>query len=510
MNGSQADIATLPDLIEGIPSSFVAAGESAVGRVGDEAVLVVRTSDGLRAVQATCPHYGAPLAEGCVRDGRIHCPWHHASFELARGTVARPPALEPLRTWRVEERDGRIRVPAPSPRTRSRNVPPRMRGVIAVVGAGAAGTAAVLALREGGHPGPILLIDPDADAPYDRPNLSKDYLAGTAPEEWLPLRSDEDWRGLGVERLVDRVGRISSDERVLELEAGGRVAFDGLILATGAAPRRLRVPGGDRENVFTLRSLQDCRAIRRRARAGARAVLVGAGFIGLEAAASLRRRGVGVDVVAPEPVPLGRVLGPEVGSQIRALHERNGVRFHETGVREIESSRILLENGTELAADLVLVGIGVDPRLELAVDAGLEVDDGVVVDPFLETGRKGIYAAGDIAAFPDPRTGRRIRVEHWAVAEAQGRTAAFNLLGSGRPFRHVPFFWTSQYELTLQWSGFPGSWDRVEIDGTLEEGSLAAHFARNGREFAAAFVGRDREALRWEMALEGELTGVES
>lgn len=510
MSGPQTDIATLPDLIEGVPASLVTTGESVVGRVGDEAVLVVRTKGGLRAVQATCPHYGAPLADGCVHDGRIQCPWHHASFDLSDGTVCRPPALDPLRTWRVEERDGRIRVPAPSPRLRRRNVSRRMRGTIAIVGAGAAGTAAALTLREGGHPGPILLIDPDPDAPYDRPNLSKDYLAGAAPEEWLPLRSDEEWRALGVERMVDRVATIGADERVLELGGGRRVAFDGAILATGAAPRRLHVPGEDQDLVFTLRSLKDCRAIRDRARAGARAVLVGAGFIGLEAAASLRRRSVDVDVINPDPVPLGRVLGPELGSQIRTLHEQNGVRFHDTEVREIESDRVLLKDGTELTADLVLIGIGVAPRLTLAVEAGLEVDDGVVVDPFLETARKGIYAAGDIAAFPDPRTGRRLRMEHWAVAEAQGRTAAFNLLGYERPFRHVPFFWTSQYDLTLQWSGFPGSWDRIHVEGSVEEGSLAARFEREGRTLAAAFVGRDRESLKWGMTLEDELTGVGS
>lgn len=501
MSAPPNDIASLPDLVEGVAARSLPTGASLVGKVGDEVVLVLRTPDGLRAVQGTCPHYGAPLVDGCVQDGRIHCPWHHASFELTEGTLVRPPALDPLRTWPVEERDGRIRVSDVGPRPRRESVPPRRRGTIAVVGAGAAGTAAILSLREAGHAGPLLLIDPDSAAPYDRPNLSKDYLAGTAPEEWLPLRSAGDWEALAVERVFDSVTRIRAGEAALELEGGRVVDFDGLILATGAEPRRLSVPGADEGHVFTLRSLDDCRALRARAEAGARAVVVGAGFIGLEVASALRSRDVAVDLVAPETVPLGRILGPDLGAELQALHERNGVRFHlEKGVREIRTDHVLLDDGTVVAADLVLVGIGVEPRLTLAAEAGIEINDGVVVDSLLESSREAIYAVGDIASFPHPRTGRAIRIEHWAVAQAQGRTAAFNLLGHRRPFRDVPFFWTTQYDVTVQWSGFPGAWDRVEADGSLSEGSLAARFMKEGRPQAAAFVGRNLEALHWELA----------
>ncbi len=507
MSSPEIDPATLPDLLVGVPSDALPVGQCLVGRVGDQSVLVVRTQDGVRAVQATCPHYGAPLADGCVHEGRIHCPWHHASFDLTDGTLSRPPALAPLESWSVEERDGLVRVSDATPRTRPLNRPPRARGTVAVVGAGAAGTAAVLALREAGHAGPVLLIDPDPGAPYDRPNLSKDYLAGTAPEEWLPLRSSEDWTSLEVERVVDRVTEIDPDEPTLQLASGRTITFDALILATGAAPHRLPVPGADGAHVFTLRSLADSRAIRARADEGVRAVMIGAGFIGLEVAASLRHRQVEVDVVALDSVPLGAILGRELGAQIQALHERNGVRFHlETGVREIDPRHVHLDDGTSLPAELVIVGIGVKPQLSLAAQAGLEIDGGVVVDAFLESSRKGVYAVGDIASFPHPDTGRSIRIEHWAVAQAQGRTAAFNLLGHTRPFRQVPFFWTSQYDVTLQWSGFPDAWDRVEIDGSLVEGSLSAHFMRGEEALAAAFVGRDQDGLRWELARHDRIT----
>ncbi|MEQ9569641.1 MAG: FAD-dependent oxidoreductase, partial [Longimicrobiales bacterium] len=498
-----------PYLLVVVRSSTHPPGASLRGWVGDEAVLLLRTAESLHAVQATCPHYGAPLADGAVHDGRIHCPWHHASFSLDDGAVCRPPALDPLQTWPVEERDGwvRVRRGGPPPPGGGGGPPPPPDGG-AGGGGGAAGTAAVLALREAGHRGDLLLIDPDAAAPYDRPNLSKDYLAGTAPEEWLPLRTGGDWAALDVERIVDRVVALDSRKTVLELGGGRRVPYDGLILACGAGPCRLAVPGGDRWNVFTLRSLDDSRAIRARAVAGSRAVVVGAGFIGLEAAAALRHREVEVEVIAPEAVPMARVLGPTLGAEVRALHEAHGVRFHlGRRVSSIDDAGVHFADGGSVPADFVVVGVGVEPRLDLALGAGLRVGDGVEVDRFLESSRRGVFVAGDLASFPDPATGDRLRIEHWAVAEAQGRTAAFNLLGHGRPFRHVPFFWTTQYDVTVQWSGFPRPWDRTDVDGSLAEGSMAVRFLASGNPVAAAFVDRDREGLRFEHDRAVELSG---
>ncbi|HSR42721.1 MAG TPA: FAD-dependent oxidoreductase [Longimicrobiales bacterium] len=500
MGADGIDLDGLPDLLDGVPADSLETDEPLVGRVGDEAVLLVRTGSGVRAVQATCPHYGAPLADGCVHRDRIHCPWHHASFELGGGALRRPPALDPLNTWAVEEEDGVVRVTDEDPLPSRTIVPPRRLGAIVVVGAGAAGTAAVLTLRREGHEGPLLLVDPDPDAPYDRPNLSKDYLAGTAPEEWLPLRPEGTWEELDVERVVDDVVRIDHEGRALELGEGRRVEFEGLILATGAEPRTLPVPGADADHVFTLRSLADCRAIRDAAEGAGRAVIVGAGFLGLEAAASLRNLDVAVDVVAPEEVPLERVFGPDVGNGLRKLHEEHGVTFHlERSVEEIDEDAVVLDDGSRVPADLVLVAIGVKPRSGLAAKAGIEVDDGVVVDELLATALDDVYAAGDIARFPHPGTGRPIRIEHWAVAEAQGRAAALNLLGHGRPFRDIPFFWTAHYGVSVRYSGFPDPWDRAESDGSFEAGSLGARLLEGDEEVAAAFVGRDREALRWEI-----------
>lgn len=500
MGATDFDLETLPDLLTGIPASSLKPDEPVVGRVGDRPVLVVRTKDGVRAVQATCPHYGAPLADGCVHDGQIHCPWHHAAFDLGDGSLCRPPALDPLTSWAVEESDEVVRVVSEEPRPRSTPTPPRSRGAIAIIGAGAAGTAAVVTLRHAGHEGPIVLVDPDPDAPYDRPNLSKDYLAGTAPEEWLPLRTADHWEELDVERIVDRVVTIEHGERALVLGTGRRVAFDGLLLATGAEPRTLPVPGAELDHVFTLRSLADCRDIRAAAKSADRAVIVGAGFLGLEAAASLRNLDLEVAVVAPEAVPLERVLGRDVGTGLRELHEERGVVFHlERSIEEIAPEAVVLDDGSRLPADLVLVAVGVDPRADLAARAGLEVDGGVVVDEYLAAALEDVYAVGDIARFPHPGTGRPIRIEHWAVAEAQGRTAALNLLGHQLPFRDVPFFWTAHYDTTVGYTGFPDPWDRVESDGSWGERSLSARFLEGDREVAAAFVGRDRESLRWEI-----------
>ncbi|AQQ40350.1 MULTISPECIES: FAD-dependent oxidoreductase [Burkholderia] len=507
MTGS--DASSRPDLTQGVALDDLADGAMIEGHVGDAAVLLVRRGDELFAVGAQCPHYGGPLAEGLLVGDTIRCPWHHAAFCLRTGEMERAPALDGLPCWRVERRDGRAVVVDARPAA----VPPALKATglpasVVIVGGGAAAIAAAVTLRQEGYPHAITLLSADADPPYDRPNLSKDYLAGTAQADWLPLRAPSFYAEQRIDvRCNTRVTRIDPAQRSVELADGGRVDYGALLLATGAEPNKLNVPGADLPHVCTLRSRADCDVLIAKLKTARRCVVVGASFIGLEAAAALRTRGLDVHVVAPDPHPMGRVLGDALGDTIKALHEAHGVVFHlgATPAR-IGPDSVTLSSGDVLPADVVLVGIGVHPNVELAQDAGLAVERGVTVDRFLQTSAPGIYAAGDIARWPDPLTGQRIRVEHWVVAERQGIVAARNLLGQQRPFDAVPFFWSQHYDLTLRYVGHAEQWERVEIEGDLGAHDCSIAYWRGNTRLAVVTIARDLDNLKAEAALERQMT----
>jgi NADPH-dependent 2,4-dienoyl-CoA reductase/sulfur reductase-like enzyme/nitrite reductase/ring-hydroxylating ferredoxin subunit len=497
-----------PDFTAGVPLVSIPPGGVLAGRVGDEAVLLARLDDGsVHAVAAHCTHYGGPLAEGLVEGDEIRCPWHHACFSLRTGRARHAPAFAPLAKWRVDTVGdtvfvrGRDTTPPPA-RTRPDADPRR----IVIVGGGAAGYAAALRLRELGHDGSITMLSADDAPPCDRPNLSKDYLAGTAPEDWIPLQP----RGFYADRGIDlhlgcKVARIDTKAREATTLAGDAFGYDALLLATGAEPRRLNIPGADLPNVFTLRTLADARAIIAAALRAKSVAFVGAGFIGLEAAAALRMRGLDVHVVAPETVPMERVLGRELGDLFADLHRRNGVSLHLGATPASFDGHVLgLDNGTRLLADLLVVGTGVTPRTALASAAGLQVDIGIVVDSRLQTSVAGHYAAGDVARYP--HAGELVRVEHWVHAQRQGQAVAANMLGADRAFADVPFFWTHQYDLELRYTG-QGAWDDMRIDGSLAACDFTARYFRGGRLVAAASCGRDLENLQVEAQLAGQESG---
>ncbi|HEX8908328.1 MAG TPA: FAD-dependent oxidoreductase [Anaeromyxobacteraceae bacterium] len=501
-----------PDLTQGVELSDLPDGGTLLGHVGGDAVLLVRAGDEVFAVAARCTHYGGPLAEGIVAGTEVRCPWHHACFDARTGEATRPPALNPLRRWSVERRGARIAVGQPLAAPPARASASAVESVV-VVGAGAAGNAAVEALRAEGYQGRVTLIGAEPTVPVDRPNLSKDYLAGTAPEEWVPLRGADFYAARGIELVQGvRVVALDVEGRQVRLSDGKTHSYGALLLATGADPVKLAVPGGDDPRVHYLRSLADSRAIVASAKDASRAVVVGASFIGLEVAAALRTRGLEVHVVAPEARPLERVMGAELGDFIRALHEEHGVRFHlQHTVKEVQDRAVVLDDGTSLAADLIVVGIGVRPAVALAEQAGLRLDRGVLVDAYLQTSAPGVYAAGDIARWPDPRTGKPIRVEHWVVAERQGQTAARNILGAREPFQAVPFFWSQHYDLCIAYVGHAEGWDRAELAGSTAGRSCLVAFRAGGKIAAIATLGRDRESLRAEQLLErGDQAGLEA
>jgi apoptosis-inducing factor 3 len=499
---------TGPDLAGGIPASDLADGAMIVGHTAGEAVLLARQGEEIFAVAASCTHYGGPLGEGLLVGNTVRCPWHHACFDLRTGAAVRAPALNDLQCWTVARRDGRIFVGEKRPT--SRPAPVSGKGIalrpasVAIVGAGAAGNAAAEMLRREGYAGPVTVFDFDRLAPYDRPNLSKDYLAGNAPEHWIPLHPQSFYEELQIELALDkRVRTLHAAARRLTFDDGRTLEFGAVLLATGASPIRLDIPVTDGPQISYLRTLEDSRSLIAAVGHSKKVVVLGASFIGLEVAASLRTRGLDVHVVAPETRPLEKVLGPELGDFIRGVHEEHGVKFHlgETAA-SVERGFVTLSGGEKLEADLIVAGVGVKPALQLAEQAGLPIDRGVVVNEYLETSAQGIFAAGDIARWPDPHTGQRIRVEHWVVAERQGQTAARNILGQRVRFDLVPFFWSNHYDVAIGYSGHAEKWDAIEVDGSIADQDCAVRYRLGGRTIAIATLGRDRENLEAERAME--------
>jgi apoptosis-inducing factor 3 len=496
---------TGPDLTKGVPISDIEDGGKLVGHVGGDHVLLVRHGAELLAVDAACTHYHGPLGEGLVVGDTVRCPWHHACFDLRTGEALRAPALSPLSCWAVELRDNKVFVREKRAPAKAKAKPSGAPAKIVIVGGGAAGFAAAEMLRREQYQGSIVMLSNDDAPPADRPNLSKDNLAGTAPEDWLWLRPDSFYAENNIDlRLKADVASIDVKARNVVLAKGGTVAYDRLLLATGAEPIRLSLPGIELPHVFTLRTVGDCRAIIKRAEGAKRAVVMGASFIGLEAAASLRNRGIEVHVVAPEKVPMERVLGAEMGKFVRALHEEHGVVFHlEESATAIDAQKVTLKSGKVLPAELVVAGVGVRPRLALAEKAGLAIDKGVTVNAFLETSVPEIFAAGDIARWPDAATGENIRVEHWVVAERQGQTAALNMIGRRRKHDDVPFFWSQHYDVPINYVGHAEGWDDLQIEGNIAARDCLLRYKRKGKVLAVASIYRDVDSLKAEAAMEG-------
>ena len=499
---------TGPDLTQGLRADTLADGAMLAGHVGEEAVLLARRGDEFFAIGATCSHYSGPLADGLMVGETVRCPWHHACFSLRTGEALRAPALSAVACWSVEQRDGMVFVRHKKREQRkSRAVTsagaPRK---IVIIGGGASGFAAAERLRREQYQGEIVMLSDDSAPPVDRPNLSKDYLAGTAREDWVPLRPASFYSENGIDlRLNVGVGAIDARSREVVLAKDERVGFERLLLATGAEPVRLSIPGADAPHVHTLRTFRDSQAIIEHAKTARRAVVLGASFIGLEVAASLRARNIQVHVIAPDKVPMARVLGPELGEFVWSLHREHGVVFHlEDTAAAIEGNQVKLKSGGALEADLVVAGIGVRPRIQLAETAGLRIDRGVLVDAHLETSAPGIFAAGDIARWPDPHSGSTIRVEHWVVAERQGQTAALNMLGLREPFTAVPFFWSQHYDVPINYVGHAEAWDEIAIDGDIGAKDCVVRYRARGQVLAVASIFRDLDSLKAELAMERE------
>jgi NADPH-dependent 2,4-dienoyl-CoA reductase/sulfur reductase-like enzyme/nitrite reductase/ring-hydroxylating ferredoxin subunit len=489
-----------PNLAQGVAADALADGGMVRGHVGDAAVVLVRSGGEVFAVGAECTHYHGPLAEGLVVGETLRCPWHHACFSLRTGEALRGPAIDPIARWAVEEANGKLFVRTPITAAPAGPRPPGPARRVVIVGGGAAGFATAEMLRRRKFDGAVTVLSSDADAPYDRPNCSKDYLAGEAPAEWMPLRDPGFYADSGIDlRLGAEASALDVAARTVTLADGQVIDYDVLVLATGAEPKRPPIPGLDAPDAHVLRTLRDADEIIRAAQTARRAAVIGASFIGLETAAALRRRGLETHVIAPEPIPLEPVMGREIGEWIRRLHEAQGVVFHlGRKVLGYSDGRVSIDPGEPVAADFVVVGAGVRPRTALAQAAGLDIDSGVVVDDRLRASAEGIYAAGDVARYPDPISGELVRVEHWVHAERQGQHVARMILGEDAPFADPPFFWSAHYDKTVNYSGHAQAFDPPEVEGSIEGADALVRFKTSGRLLAVATIGRDLASLQAE------------
>lgn len=483
-----------PELSEGIERTSIPDGGLIAAQVRGEPVVAVRIGSEVFVLAAACGHYGAPLWDGVVIGKEVRCPWHHARFDVRTGEAVGPPSPRGVSTWSVVHEGTKVRATVKREPTAEGGSPKGPSSVL-IVGAGAAGDAAAELLRRRGYQGAITLVGKDHEGPpLDRPNLSKDSLAGKAPEDWLPIRGEAFYREQRIELLDAEVTRLDPVAHLAFFAGGEARTYGAALLATGATPVRLDIPGALLSHVHVLRTLSDMRGVIAAASSGTRVVVLGASFIGLEVAASLRARGLSVEVVAPGAVPLERILGREVGEFVQNLHESNGVTFH-LGRKPvaITETHVECDDGTKLAANLVVMGVGVRPNLSVAEASGLKVDKGVVVDAYLRTSAPDIWAAGDIARFPHGE--QSWRIEHWVVAQQQGQAVALDMLGLGKPFARVPFFWSQHYDVPINYAGHAEAFDAVEVAGSLSGKNALIAYRSKTRIVAIASVYRDRDSL---------------
>jgi apoptosis-inducing factor 3 len=500
MNDREFAVAKLSELKDGEMKQVSAGGTE---------VLLARVGGKCYALGAHCTHYGAPLVDGVLSGERIICPWHHACFDVKTGDLEEPPAFDALPRFevRIDGEQILVEVPEGAPDRRTPTMVGKARGderQFVVLGGGAAGFMAAQTLREEGFAGRVILVSREDRAPYDRPNLSKDYLQGHAEPEWMPLRPGEFFAENDIEIWSDKEAvKVDTNAKEITFDDGLILRYDSLLIATGGTPRRLPFQTGTQANVFLLRSFADSDAIVSAAESGKRAIVIGASFIGMEAASSLRVRGCDVTVVAPGEAPFDKVLGPEIGKLFQHIQATNGVKFRlgeqvgsfaGTGG---QVDAVVLENGERLETDLVVVGVGVTPATTFLDGVELHKDGGVIADEFLMIA-PDVYAAGDIVHFRDPRTNELARIEHWRTAMQQGRVAAQNMAGEKKPFDAVPFFWTRQFDETLLYVGHAKTWDEIIFQGNVELHDFLAFYVKDDRILAVAGMNRDRDMAIWE------------
>ncbi len=455
-------------------------------------ILLVRQGDEVRAIGAECPHAGGPLAEGVLADGIVICPWHKASFCTRTGALIDPPAVDALPRYGIEITDGDIALRGVEP---AQPPPPSAKDDrhFVILGAGAAGFSAAQELRKAGFAGAVTMISQEDELPYDRTVLSKYFLSGEQGGEKSPLQDDAFFKTNRIERLQAKITKLDSAEQSISLADGRSLRYDAALIATGSEVTAPPFPGAGGSNVFTLRSQKDAERILNAAAHARCAVVIGASFIGMEVAAALRERGLEVAVVGTEAAPFERQLGAVVGNVYRQIHEEKSVNFKlGEQVARLEANAVVLKSGESLRADLIVAGLGVKPATGLARALTRQSDHAIVVDSTL-LAANNLYAAGDVAAFPLYGNGALVRVEHWRLAEQHGMLAARNMLGQNQAFSAVPYFWTIQYMVRLDYVGHASGDDQQIIRGDPGQRNFIAYYIRDGVVAAAAGMNRDQD-----------------
>ena len=500
-----------PDLKTGVPVASLEDGGMILGQADGEDVLLVRRGDELFAVGAACTHYQGPLADGLVVGETVRCPWHHACFSLRTGEALRAPALDPIACWRVERIGDkayvREKLAAASPKPPLPRSSPRSPASVVILGGGAAGLAAAEMLRREGYGGRLTMISADDSAPYDRPNLSKDFLAGTASDDWIPLRSPDFYQERRIELVLGSpVVSAGCSTAAGPVQNGKTYGFEALLIATGAQPVRLQIDGTTNSQIHYLRTFADSRAIIARAATAKRVAVIGASFIALEVAASLRARGLAVDVVAPESQPLERVMGTEVGRFLRQLHEAHGVVFHlgET-VKSVAGRTLSLTGGTAFEADFLVLGVGVRPSLQLAEQAGLTIDRGIAVNQYLETSAPGSSPPVMSLAGPTRIPGNKSASSTGSSPSARVRSRPETSWAIASPLMRCPSFGASTTMSSINYVGHAENWDAIEIAGDLDARDCAVTYKQSDRTLAVATISRDLQSLQTEAEMEAAL-----
>jgi NADPH-dependent 2,4-dienoyl-CoA reductase/sulfur reductase-like enzyme/nitrite reductase/ring-hydroxylating ferredoxin subunit len=473
-------------------------------------ILLVRQGNEVHAFSADCPHAGAPLEKGAVCNGRIVCPWHKGTFAISDGSLIEPPPLAGLKRYPVALENGNVLV-SPEAEEEPEHTPAADTRTMAVIGAGAAGAAACAALREAGFDGRLVLIGPEHGMPYDRTTLSKFVLAGDLPpDEIYPLLPDDFESTQRFERIEAKVVKLDSAAKQIELPNEPTLHYSAALICTGGIPKPMDVPGANLRRVHLLRSRDDAAMILASLETARKALIVGASFIGLEVASSLTKRRIGVTVVAPGKVPLGSQFGDELGRMFQRLHEKNGVVFHmQSRVKAFLGDDIVreaeLESGEKISADVVIIGTGVRPATDFLHGVDLANDGGIPVDSSMRAA-PGLYAAGDIAEFPLPRSSKTLRIEHWRVAQQHARVAALNMAGGDEHYTGVPYFWTYHFGKRFEYLGHASEHDEVVIDGSLDSQTFIAYLMKDGNVAAAVACDREAPAARLAEAMRSTLT----
>lgn len=492
-------------MVVGKLSDFESDGMRTV-ELGDskDKILICRFGGEFSALSPYCIHYGAPLEEGILSDGRIICPWHHSCFSAKNGDFLEPPAFDSLVAYELRAEGENLVVTVPD-KIEKRRLPglakPDYKSDkrrFAIIGGGAAGYSAAQALRENGFKGRIYMITKENKLPYDRPNLSKEYLQGKAEEDWMPLRSQKFYDDHGIDIALGReVLKLDVKKKEVTLDEGQDLVFDKILIASGGKPLNLNIPGADLGNIFTLRSFGNADEIIAAAEKASKAAVIGSSFIGMETAYSLSVLGIDVTVIGKDSVPFEMTLGKEIGELFMKEHKNHGIAFRMSanvsrfaGNGKVE--KIIFNDGKEIPADLVLVGIGVVPATGFIEGIELNPDGGLKTDIYLAVA-EDVYAAGDIVSFPNAITGERRRIEHWRTAEQQGRIAALNMLGKNVPYSSVPFFWTAQAGLDLKYVGHAGTWDYTITWGNVADKDFITFYISGDKVAAAAGNNRDAE-----------------